>query len=402
MAGSVQNLIGVLVAAAGLLGFGRVAATQSDDYSPTVTRVVRLLPRPPGEIKVVNADAIARSSPGRVRHVDGFVIHGQRIIYLARQSQTLQRAMRDGGIFDYALAIIIWHEMAHIEGADEPNAQRQDEALWLEYVRDGRVDAVRWVSRIFVEMEQSPKSDPSTPVRPIGSADVESAQYAASSRDADGLCNSVDRCETGPVPGTEGGSAGPRCEQATAPHRGPAGARLRGAVARRRQTTCVPEHPAGVGRGVQIGFVYILTNASMPGLIKVGMTRGNPEERAIQLSAATAAPKPFDVFAALPVGNPRAAEAQAHGVLDEYRVNGRREFFRLAPEDAVKLLERALTGHTDFKALAVKRRQERFDNATRTMERNRIYSVAKRKRPQGDEFLTKLMRQFDQKNRWGK
>jgi len=138
-----QNLIGVVVAAAGLLGFGRVAATQSDNYDPTLTRVVRLLPRRPDEIKVVNADAIARSSPGRVRHIDGFVIDGQRIVYLVRQSETLRRAVQDAGIFDYALAIIIWHEMAHIEGADEPNAQRQDEALWLEYVRDGRVDAVR-------------------------------------------------------------------------------------------------------------------------------------------------------------------------------------------------------------------------------------------------------------------
>jgi hypothetical protein len=36
------------------------------------------------------------------------------------------------------------------------------------------------------------------------------------------------------------------------------------------------------------------------------------------------------------------------------------------------------------------------------MERNRIYGVAKRKRPHGDAFLTKLMREFDEKNGWDK
>ena len=123
-----QNLIGVLLAAAGLLGSGPVAAAQSANYDPTLTRVVRLLPRPPDEIRVVNADALARSSPGRVRRVDAFVIDGQRIIYVVRQSDTLQRAVQDAGIFDYALAIIIWHEMAaHVDGADEPHARREEE-----------------------------------------------------------------------------------------------------------------------------------------------------------------------------------------------------------------------------------------------------------------------------------
>jgi hypothetical protein len=47
------------------------------------------------------------------------------------------------GIWDYALAITVWHEMAHVAGADEAEAQRQEEQLWREFVVSGKVDAGR-------------------------------------------------------------------------------------------------------------------------------------------------------------------------------------------------------------------------------------------------------------------
>lgn len=56
---------------------------------------------------------------------------------------TLQAALKRADIFDYALAAIIWHEMAHIDGADEPAAQRAVEQLWKEFILSQRVDRVR-------------------------------------------------------------------------------------------------------------------------------------------------------------------------------------------------------------------------------------------------------------------
>ena len=41
------------------------------------------------------------------------------------------------------LAIIVWHEMAHLAGASEPQARREEEALWQRFVVDGRVDSRR-------------------------------------------------------------------------------------------------------------------------------------------------------------------------------------------------------------------------------------------------------------------
>jgi hypothetical protein len=40
----------------------------------------------------------------------------------------------------FALASVIWHEMAHGEGKDEREARRREEELWTSFVRDQRID----------------------------------------------------------------------------------------------------------------------------------------------------------------------------------------------------------------------------------------------------------------------
>ena len=60
------------------------------------------------------------------------------------------------------------------------------------------------------------------------------------------------------------------------------------------------------------GYIYVLINASMPGLIKVGMTTNTPEERAEQLSSATGVPTPFVVAYQRYVNDCAAAEEFVH------------------------------------------------------------------------------------------
>jgi hypothetical protein len=105
--------------------------------------VTRLLPRPPDKIVVVDADTGGRSLHDKLQHVEAFVTHGERVVYLVKQGETLQRAMKGASIFDYALAITIWHEMAHLDGADEAKARQAEEQLWAEFVRAGLVDRAR-------------------------------------------------------------------------------------------------------------------------------------------------------------------------------------------------------------------------------------------------------------------
>jgi hypothetical protein len=40
------------------------------------------------------------------------------------------------------LATIIWHEMAHLDGADERGARKAEQDLWTRFVRDGVCDEV--------------------------------------------------------------------------------------------------------------------------------------------------------------------------------------------------------------------------------------------------------------------
>jgi len=90
---------------------------------------------------------------------------------------------------------------------------------------------------------------------------------------------------------------------------------------------------------IEPGFLYLMTNPAMPGLVKIGMTTRSPEERAQEL-ASTGVPMPFHVAAAWPVDDVRSAERDAHEALDRYRVNDQREWFRVSVPAAIKALGR--------------------------------------------------------------
>jgi hypothetical protein len=77
------------------------------------------------------------------------------------------------------------------------------------------------------------------------------------------------------------------------------------------------------------GFVYILSNPSMPGILKVGFTTGTVIKRAEELSRVTSIPKEFKVEWTLPVlGNPRMVEQTAHAHLAKYKHG--KEFFEVS------------------------------------------------------------------------
>jgi len=62
---------------------------------------------------------------------------------LIAQGGTLRGARKGPGIFDYVLAALIWHELAHLAAAGEHEAQRQEEELWTQYLAAGRVETNR-------------------------------------------------------------------------------------------------------------------------------------------------------------------------------------------------------------------------------------------------------------------
>jgi len=92
------------------------------------------------------------------------------------------------------------------------------------------------------------------------------------------------------------------------------------------------------GTGKQ--FVYILTNDTMPGLVKIGYTKNDPGKRAKQINAATGVALDFNVEWAYACYNGFDLEQEVHSYLDSFRVNKNREFFRMSVEEAKAVVER--------------------------------------------------------------
>lgn len=81
------------------------------------------------------------------------------------------------------------------------------------------------------------------------------------------------------------------------------------------------------------GYVYILTNPSMPGLVKIGMTTRSVAQRADELFA-SGVPQPFHVHDEVLSPDCSELESWVHAQLKSYRVSDNREFFRISPEHA--------------------------------------------------------------------
>ncbi len=78
--------------------------------------------------------------------------------------------------------------------------------------------------------------------------------------------------------------------------------------------------------------VYILTNQSMPNLIKIGYTSRNDLNERIKELYSTGVPTPFECYYACQVEDGKRIEQILHILFKEDRVNNKREFFTTQPE----------------------------------------------------------------------
>ena len=121
--------------------------------------------------------------------------------------------------------------------------------------------------------------------------------------------------------------------------------------------------------------VYILTNQSMPGLIKIGITERKVEERMRELYSSSAVPLPFECYFALEVKDAKIVEKKIHHGFDDYRINENREFFEIDPDKAKSILSLVegtevtpktdvVDSATDQQALDKQRNKQRFNFAS--------------------------------------
>jgi len=86
------------------------------------------------------------------------------------------------------------------------------------------------------------------------------------------------------------------------------------------------------------GYVYFLSNPKMPGLIKVGSTSREVEERVQELSGATGVPVPLRIEAYFLSRAPERDESEIHMRLEAMRIKGR-EFFEAELAQAIAIAE---------------------------------------------------------------
>lgn len=89
------------------------------------------------------------------------------------------------------------------------------------------------------------------------------------------------------------------------------------------------------------GYVYVLSNRSMPGMVKIGKTARKPATRATELYA-SGVPTPFIIEATIKTPDMDTTERAVHALLSAQRVNQNREFFRATIPQAVAALRQAV------------------------------------------------------------
>ncbi len=86
------------------------------------------------------------------------------------------------------------------------------------------------------------------------------------------------------------------------------------------------------------GFVYVVTNPHMPGLVKIGATRKHPLQRAKELGAGTGVPAEMRLDYFHDFVDCFAAESMTHDHFAHSRVNESREFFAIGVDEAVRFI----------------------------------------------------------------
>lgn len=86
-------------------------------------------------------------------------------------------------------------------------------------------------------------------------------------------------------------------------------------------------------------IVYVLSNEGMPNLIKIGKTQRSDLQARLSELYSTGVPFPFECLWAGEVEDCTKIESIIHNAFRDKRVNPKREFFNVAPDQVIPLLK---------------------------------------------------------------
>jgi len=100
-----------------------------------------------------------------------------------------------------------------------------------------------------------------------------------------------------------------------------------------------------------MGYVYAFSNASMPGIIKIGMTERSPEERLSEANMPDTfrPPTPYVIEMYKQIENYKETERKIHMIISDKRINPKREFFTITINDVKEIFDNLEETYTDSK-----------------------------------------------------
>ena len=84
------------------------------------------------------------------------------------------------------------------------------------------------------------------------------------------------------------------------------------------------------------GWIYVLENPSLKGLVKIGFSTKDPAIRVRELSS-TGVPRVFEIAYEALLERPRDLEQRVHATLKSHHEN--KEFFRTTPKQAIAAIQ---------------------------------------------------------------
>lgn len=88
------------------------------------------------------------------------------------------------------------------------------------------------------------------------------------------------------------------------------------------------------------GWVYVISNPGMAGLVKIGYTGQDPRLRALELDT-TGSPHPYRLDYEMHIDFPETIERTAHRLMAHVRERTNREWFRCSAEEAIVAIRQA-------------------------------------------------------------
>jgi hypothetical protein len=126
-------------------------ASRDTQYTHAVQQAVAMLPKRPLQVAVIDVNDAKPADRANLAKLQAFILRGSAVIYLTKHGDVLREAVKGSRFHVYMLATVIWHEMAHADGAGEAEARRREEELWTHFILEGAVDrdaALRYLASL--------------------------------------------------------------------------------------------------------------------------------------------------------------------------------------------------------------------------------------------------------------